>query len=85
MPKCLIELEYWRSLSVKSTSVFADKLTEVPFWNVCNICKKELQSACKTASELKFNMSLELKMGYPLVPHKKCSPCLDFQGPCKDY
>ena len=65
--------------------MFADKLTKVPFWNVCN-SQLVSHSACKTASKLKFNKALELKMGYPLVPHiKKCSLCLDFQGPCKDY
>ena len=45
-------------------SAFSDKLTElVSFWNVCNIFIKELQSACKTASRLKFNKAFRAENG----------------------
>ena len=44
IPKCLIELEFWCSLTVENMSAFSDKLTElVSFWNVCNIFIKEIQ------------------------------------------
>ena len=43
---------------------FSDKLTElVSFWHVCNIFIKELQSACKTASRLKFNKAFRAENG----------------------
>ena len=45
-------------------SAFSDKLTElVSFWNVCNIFIKEIQSACKTASRLKFNKAFRAENG----------------------
>ena len=45
-----------------------DKLTElVSFWNVCNIFIKELQSACKTASRLKFNKAFRAENGISFV------------------
>ena len=45
-------------------SAFSDKLTElVSFWNVCNIFIKELQSACKTASRLKFTKVFRTENG----------------------
>ena len=48
----------------RNMSAFSDKLTElVSFWNVCNIFIKEIQSACKTASRLKFNKAFRAENG----------------------